>query len=61
MGVVMALGGPEIFIFLLVWLILISAAGVVLYLIIRLGVKHGTRSYYAEAAPRPNPDSQPDQ
>ncbi|WP_167133704.1 hypothetical protein [Arthrobacter sedimenti] len=57
----MALGGPEIFIVLLVWLVLIAVAGVVLYLIIRLGVKHGLRSYYAAATQRPGPDSQDDQ
>lgn len=53
----MALGGPEILIVLLVWLVLIVVAGIVLYLIIRLGVKHGIRSYYADAAQPPNPGS----
>ncbi|BBE22217.1 hypothetical protein MN0502_11000 [Arthrobacter sp. MN05-02] len=57
MGVAMALGGPEILIVLLVWLVLIVVAGIVLYLIIRLGVKHGIRSYYADAAQPPNPGS----
>lgn len=57
MGVAMALGGPEIFILLLVWLVLIAVVGFVLYLIIRLGVKHGMRSYYADAARRPGPGS----
>lgn len=60
MGVAMAFGGPQIFIFLLVWLVLIAVVGLVLYLIIRLGVKHGMRSYSADAAQRPGPDSQSD-
>lgn len=51
----MALGGPEILIFLLVWLVLIVVVGLVLYAIVRLGVKHGMRSYYAQAARRPDP------
>ncbi len=51
----MALGGPEILIFLLVWLVLIVVVGPVLYAIVRLGVKNGMRSYYAQAARRPDP------
>ena len=58
MGVAMALGGPEVFIVLLVWLVVIAAMGLVLYLIIRLGVKHGMRSYYAGASRTPGPDPQ---
>lgn len=57
----MALGGPEIFLLLLVWLVLIAVAGLLLYLIIRFGVKHGLRSYYAGVAQRPGPDPQRDQ
>lgn len=54
-GEVMALDGPEISIFMLVWLVSIAVVGLVLYAIVRLGVKHGMRSYYAEAARRPDP------
>lgn len=54
----MALGGQEIFIVLLVWLVMIAAGALVLYLIIRLGVKHGIRSYYGSAPPAPGPDPQ---
>ncbi len=42
----MALNGLEILIVPVVWLVM----GVIAYGIIRFGVKHGMRSYYAEAS-----------
>ncbi|MBG6185200.1 hypothetical protein IWX65_003179 [Arthrobacter sp. CAN_A214] len=43
--------GFSILIVPVLWLIL----GFIMYGIIRFGVKHGMRSYYAEAARRPGP------
>lgn len=53
----MALGGFEFLIVLVIW----GLAALVLYAIIRFGVKHGIRSYYASVsrAPRADPRSDP--
>ncbi len=57
MGVAMSIGGPEVLVLLLIWLVLIAVVGLALYAVIRLGVKHGMRSYYADAARSPDPTS----
>lgn len=46
----MAMNGLTFLIVPLVWLVM----GLILYGIVRFGVKHGMRSYYAEAARRPD-------
>ena len=52
----MALDGSEFFIITLLAGVIPFVLGVVaLYWIIRLGVKHGMRSYYADASRRPGP------
>jgi hypothetical protein len=53
MGEVMALGGFEFLVVAVIWLIMSLIVGLILYGIIRCGVKHGMRSYYAGTAPRP--------
>lgn len=49
----MALDGFGMFIILGVYLLLIAVVGFMLYVVVRFAVKHGVRSYYAEAARRP--------
>ncbi len=51
----MALGGFEFLIVLVVW----GLAALVLYGIIRFGVKHGMRSYYASVPQAPGADPRP--
>jgi hypothetical protein len=51
----MALGGFGILIVPVVWALM----GLILYGIIRFGVKHGMRSYYAEVASRAVPGEDP--
>ncbi|WDF32578.1 hypothetical protein PTW37_12010 [Arthrobacter agilis] len=47
----MNIGGFGILIVPVIWALM----GLVLYVIIRFGVKHGMRSYFAEASRRPGP------
>ena len=51
----MEIFGLSILIIPVLWLIM----GFILYGIIRFGVKHGMRSYYAQAARRPGPTDGP--
>lgn len=51
----MALDGFSIIIALAIWLVPIAVLGIVLYVIVRFAVKHGVRSYHAEAARQPEP------
>lgn len=49
MGVAVRLDGFSFLIVLVVWVIVPVIFGLVLYWIIRLGVKHGLRSYHSDA------------
>jgi Na+-transporting methylmalonyl-CoA/oxaloacetate decarboxylase gamma subunit len=49
----MAVDGFGMFIILGVYLLLIAVVGFMLYVVVRFAVKHGVRSYHAEAARRP--------
>lgn len=49
MGVVVRLDGFSFLIVLVVWVIVPVIFGLVLYWIIRLGVKHGIRSYHSDS------------
>ncbi|WP_168796553.1 hypothetical protein [Arthrobacter echini] len=51
----MALDGFSFGIVFLVWIIPLVIGALVLYVVVRFGVKHGMRSYYAEAAGRYGP------
>lgn len=51
----MELGGFGIVVFVLGWIVPLLIGALVLYVVIRMGVKHGMRSYYADAATRPGP------
>lgn len=53
----MALDGFGMFIILAVYLVLIAVVGFMLYVVVRFAVKHGVRSYHAEAARRPGAGS----
>ncbi|WP_298251774.1 hypothetical protein [uncultured Arthrobacter sp.] len=50
----MAMNGFEVVV-LFAWIVPLLIGALVLYVVIRLGVKHGMRSYYADAATRPGP------
>jgi hypothetical protein len=48
LGVVVRVDGPGIFIVLfIIWIVVPAIIGFVLYLIVRLGVKHGLRAHDA--------------
>ncbi|WP_156135135.1 MULTISPECIES: hypothetical protein [Arthrobacter] len=49
----MRLDGIGFFVILVVWLIVPAITGFILYWIVRLGVKHGLRSYYTDSPGRP--------
>ncbi len=49
----MASGGFEFLDVVVIRLIMSLIVGLILYGIVRFGVKHGMRSYHAETAPRP--------
>ncbi len=53
MGVAVRLDGIGFFVILVVWLIVPAITGFILYWIVRLGVKHGLRSYYTDSPGRP--------
>ncbi|WP_181036408.1 hypothetical protein [Arthrobacter sp. B1805] len=54
----MALDGFGFVVALAMWLVSIAVVGLVLYVVVRFAVKHGVRSYHAEAARRPGPGSE---
>ncbi|MDQ0734662.1 hypothetical protein QFZ50_001125 [Arthrobacter agilis] len=48
MGVAVVLDGFSLVVVFIVWVLVPAFLGFVLYWIIRLGVKHGLRSYYTD-------------
>jgi hypothetical protein len=56
MGVAVRVSGFGFYIVLFImWVVVPVLVGFVLYLIIRLGLKHGLRSYYADINQPPSP------
>ncbi len=51
----MRLDGFSLVIVFIVWVVVPLVFGLILYWIIRLGVKHGLRSYYADTGRPPSP------